>query len=560
MSLTRDDFWDREEPAPAPEPAPKRAKRAPSEDPVRSDEEQWPAPEEDAPRVRVETNPDAEGKVPPHDLDAEAAVLSAIMLDPAAMAEVADFLEPGHFFSEAHQRIFEASAWMFKNSEPIDVVLVGTRLKNTSRLAQVGGMPYLSQILNAAPAVVNVRKYAATVFDHWRARKLIETARHVMVSGYLGIADVQAYADRATIAMGDIARRSVGARGKTNAEVLAEILRRIDRKPDDDGKVATGIPYGFGSLDSVTGGMHSRELIMVLAPTGGGKTSFEINVALHVAMAHGIGVQVFSTETTKEEWLDAALCCVAQVDNEVFRSRSPTEAECDRLISAAARIAELRHLHIDETKEPTLQYITSVVAARRNAASQKVDGAPLGLVIVDHLHAMWHSGEDRKLRAELEANARGLKNLARDIGLPVLLPAQSVKIEADRKTRLKPKPTSGMTAFCKAAETHADKVFVLQHPPLYVGGRMKGDDKDRLELTPTKGRRMRTDSIMLGFRRAQSRLIDLDAETNTTRNPMLPASREMVDTRPEPKPATPMTPAAAAASEENEERLDWWES
>ena len=196
------------------------------------------------------------GRVPPHDLDAEAAVLSAVMLDPAALPAIVDFLKAEHFYSEAHRRIFEAAVWLYENGGVVDVILIGARLKTTERLGQIGGMPYLSEIMNGAPAVTNVRKYGVVVFDHWRARRIIENARHVLMSGYLGVSDVQAYADRATIAMGDIARRSVGALGMTNVEALKEILGRLE-KPKDGAPTKRGIPTGYRTIDRMTGGLHA---------------------------------------------------------------------------------------------------------------------------------------------------------------------------------------------------------------------------------------------------------------------------------------------------------------
>jgi len=500
-------------------------------------------------------------KLPPHDLDAEAATLSAILLDPAALPSVQDFLKTECFYSGQHRAIFDAASWCLANGGLIDVIKVGNRLKTTEQLAMLdGGMAYLASILNDSPATVNVRQHAAIVYEMYRARKAIEVARHTLVSGYLGVGDVQAYLDTATQTFGDLARRSVGARGMTNGEALRAIIAKLDAPKNSP--LGRGIPYGFPTLDRITGGMHSSESIYVIAQTGRGKTTFAMNVALHVALNLGMGVQVFSTETEKETWLQQAICCLAGVTNMVFQNpddRPPNEAEMARLVAAAGRVADAKWLHIDATNAPSVDYINAVVASRVTPAGQKVDGAPLGLVIVDHLHHLRDflaSDMKGKTRA-VDESTKALADSCKRFRLPFLITAQSAKVEADRKSRRLPKPTSGRLSYSSQAENNADKVFVLQHPPNERGG---GEDTGRVTMYPTKGRRMIRREIEFVFQGAEGRLIDIDAETN---GPMAAASRKQVDLKPEPppEPKVPTTPAAAAVEPEpeNEEPPPWWE-
>ena len=498
-------------------------------------------------------------KLPPHDLDAEAATLSALFLDPAALPMVQDFLKHDHFFSEAHSRIYEASEWCLANGGVIDVIKVGARLKQTERLQQLdGGMAYLAKILNDSPATTNVRHHAAIVYELWRARRAIETARHVLVSGYLGVGDVQAYLDGATQSFGELARKSVGARGMTNGEALRAIIAKLDAPRDNP--LGRGIPYGFPTLDKLTGGMHSSETIYVIATTGRGKTTFTTNVALHVAIKCGIGVEVFTTETEKEVWLQNAICALAGVTNMVFQNpdeRPPTPEELSRLVAAAGQLADAKWLHIDATNAPSVDYINAVVASRATKTGPKVDGAPLGLVIVDHLHHLkdFLAADDRGKTKAVNDSTKALADSCKRFKLPFLISAQSAKVEADRRTKLLPKPTSGRLSYSSQAENNADKVFVLQHPPLYVRGSMKGEDTSRVWLHPTKGRRMARREIEFLLQGAEGRLVDVEAETN---GPAVAASRKQIDLQPEPvAPKVPMTPAAAAAEPEDEPQ--WFE-
>lgn len=537
----------------APEPERARVRVAPEPEP------EWP---EESTASATEIDPTAGiQKLPPHDLDAEAATLSAIMLDPSALPAVQDFLRTECFYSGAHAAIFDAASWCLANGGLVDAIRIGNRLKTTEQISMLeGGMRYLATILNDSPATVNVRQHAAIVYEMWRARKAIEISRHTLVSGYLGVGNVQAYLDTATQSLGELARRSVGARGMTNGEALRAIIAKLDAPKDSP--LGRGIPYGFPTLDRITGGMHSSETIYVIAQTGRGKTTFAMNVALHVALNLGMGVQVFSTETEKEVWLQQAICCLADVTNMVFQNpeeRRPSETEMARLVAAAGRIADAKWLHIDATNAPSVDYINAVVASRVVPAGQKVDGAPLGLVIVDHLHHLRDflaSDMKGKTRA-VDESTKALADSCKRFRLPFLVTAQSVKVEADRKTRRLPKPTSGRLSYSSQAENNADKVFVLQHPPNERGG---GEDTSRAVLYPTKGRRMMRREIEFAFRGAEGRLIDIDAETN---GPMAAASRKQVDLKPEspPAPKVPTTPAAAAVETEpeNDDPAPWWE-
>lgn len=549
-------------PTPAPVHARKRAEPAPEpeveayEERVRIDASVDPeyAPKEIDPSAGME-------KAPPFDLDAEAAVLSAIFLDPMAIHQVADFLEEKHFYSGAHRRIYEASLWCHREQKAIDVVLIGDRLKKSDRLAEVGGMAYLSTIMTATPAHKNIRKHAIIVFDLWRVRTIIEQTRHILVSGYMGVPDVQVYADSAVRAIGAVARRSVGARGQTNVEALKALLSSFDREPSADGRPKRGVPYGYKTLDEMTGGMHAAEEIMVIARTGRGKTTFATDVAGHVASL-GIGVEVFSTETKKRDWLQGLVCNRARVTNAIFKrpdERPPTVQEISRITAAAAQIAQWKWLRIDETDSPSVEYITGVVAARCTPEAQQVDGAPLGLVIVDHLHQLGLDRDSRQRTKWIEEDAHALKLLAERFKVPVLVLAQSCDVDFDRKTGAMPKPKSGMVSYAKMSENHASKVFVLQHPQRRGG---RGEDQSRIVLYPTKGRGMARSEIEFELVGAESRLVDIDGETNDARQPMMAASRKQVDTRPEPEPRpnVPMTPAAASAVEPDDDVPEWYEA
>jgi replicative DNA helicase len=190
-----------------------------------------------------------EGRVPPHDLDAEAAVISSVMLDPLAFDKVNEFLKPEHFYSEAHRRIHEACVELSAEGKPVDVVQVATWLRDRERLAQVGGMAYLTEVLNAAPAVANVVSYAKTIHEKYRVRQLILACQRVSAQGYAGYGEAQQFIDSAEQAVYDIARTRESTSLFPLRDVMQETFRRMT-KANARGARITGIATGFATIGS----------------------------------------------------------------------------------------------------------------------------------------------------------------------------------------------------------------------------------------------------------------------------------------------------------------------
>lgn len=470
-----------------------------------------------------------ENTPPPFDNEAEGAVLSAVMLDCLAIPKL-DFLKPEHFYSEAHRRIYEAALELHAEGKAHDIVQVCTRLRDRKRIEQVGGVPYVTEILNAAPGVTNVRAYATTVYEKARIREAIATAQRIEATGYVGdTSNAQKYLDEAARAFGTIARRSIGAGGETNLDALKRIVAELRARSEGASAAMRGISYGFPSLDEMTGGMHSGELIYVVALTGVGKTAFSINVALN-ALAAGIGVQVFSTETSRQEWLEAAVSCRGHIDNAVWSKRAATGPEWDRVQTAMKEIAGWKHLSIDATEAPDVDYITSVCRAR-SETSVKLDGKPLGLVIVDNLHCLAPSADmAREPRKDLviKRSSEKLKALAARIGVPVLTLAQQRDNPFDKSTKLRQRPQSGSIADCRSAERDAGKVYYLHRAPMERGGKEFGEDPTRVLVIPTKARGAAVKDVELKLIGAHGRLVDIAGETQDRYDPLMP-TRDYID-------------------------------
>jgi replicative DNA helicase len=233
-------------------------------------------------RVRVVDDSGA-GRVPPHDLDAEAAVLSSVLVDPTALAKVAPFLKPEHFYSESHRLIFEACAELAARAEAIDVVNVGTLLKSNGRIAQVGGMAYLTEVLNAAPFVANAATYGRTIFEKWRVRQLIATCQTVAAQGYVDYGDAGAFIADALERVAVLERATFKPSSPPSCTPLAVLDAWESEGP------LIHEPTGIAALDDVTGGglVYGSRTFLVGAPDAG-KTALLVQLGDVFARRGGI--------------------------------------------------------------------------------------------------------------------------------------------------------------------------------------------------------------------------------------------------------------------------------
>ena len=367
-----------------------------------------------------------DGRAPPHDLDAEAAVLSAIMLDADGadtLNGLRDFLAADHFFADAHRRIFEAACAVVDAGGLPDMVQIGSRLRATYRLAQIGGMQYLADILDAVPVVHRVENYATAVHEAWRVRQIITAAQTIAARGYLGIEGVQAFADDAVEALAKVARRSLTSPLERNLDALTRIVRELGERAATVGSKVQGMATGIASLDDLTGGLHAGHVFTIAGLPGDGKTTLALQIALNVARG-GMGVLIFSTEQGRDELLLKLLSAVGRVDHDRFRDVRFSSDEWTRLIEAAREISALP-IWIDDTTELDARTMRAR-ATERASNALTIDRVPLGLVVVDYiqnLSAPAGAFNPKKIDTVTDA-AKLVKAMARQLKVPVLSLAQ----------------------------------------------------------------------------------------------------------------------------------------
>jgi replicative DNA helicase len=464
-----------------------------------------------------------EGRVPPHDLDAEAAVLSAVMLDPLAFDKVNEFLRPEHFYSEAHRRIHEACVELSAEGKPVDVVQVATWLRDRERLAQVGGMAYLTEVLNAAPAVANVVAYAQTIHEKFRVRQLILACQRVTAQGYSGYGEAQQFIDSAEQAVYDIARTRESTSVYPLREVMQETFRRM-MKATERGARIIGIPTGFDRYDRMTSGLHDGELTIVAARPGMGKTSLVLNMAINVASPQelenardpnerwqepGYAVVVFSLEMPREQIVNRMLCSEARVDVSRVRTGMLAPSDWSKLTQAAAHLNNL-NIWVDDSAALSILELRSKVR-RLQAEFDRVDPATgekkqrVGLVVVDYLQLMSGRQNANSREQEISEISRGLKRLAKELMLPVIALSQLNRAVETRGEKSK-RPQLSDLRESGAIEQDADNICFIYRDDYY---NKESAERSVAELIVAKQRNGPTNTVKVKFDAQYTRFEDL---------------------------------------------------
>jgi replicative DNA helicase len=441
----------------------------------------------DKPRTPREP-PIVAGRVPPHDLDAEAAVLSAILLKQEALDQVAELLRPEHFYSEANGKIYEATIELIRQGSPVDTVQVASYLRDRERLAQIGGVAYLAQIVDATPAVAHVQAHARTVREKWRLRRLIAECQRVAAEGYGDVGMVQEFIDGAEQAVYELARTPEASSVQPIAQVLRVAFEQISKAAERGDRI-TGVPSGYAKFDEKTAGLHAGDLMIIAARPGMGKTSFVLNLGVNVASPRtivvpgpqdrgygdaerkepGFGVAVFSLEMPREQLATRMVCSEARVDVGKLRGGHLLPEDWRRLTEAASFLSMLP-IWLDDTPAIGLLEVRAKVrrmqAEYNRPATADSPERRIGLVVIDYLQLMSGRPNAQSREQEISEISRGLKQLAKELRVPVIALSQlnrAVETRAgkDKRPQLSDLRESG------AIEQDADTIVFIYRDEYY---------------------------------------------------------------------------------------------
>jgi replicative DNA helicase len=364
---------------------------------------------------------EVESRVPPMDLEAEASLLTLLAIDASALAHVSAMIGRADFYSSSYGWIFEAMCDVHAAGDTLDSVSVAHRLREIDRLPQVGGISGLTDALRHGVSNANAVRYARIIRSKARRRASIAAAQRIAAEGYAGGEPDDEFLARAERLMSEATRLSDSDTLTGNAETLAELVRGILRA-QQTGSSVTGLPTGLDRYDRMTLGLHSKQLTVVGARPGAGKSALGGTVAVNVARA-GVGVLFFSLEMSRDEIIARAVSGAGRIDGTLLKTGLLSPTQWERLHTAAQTVNALP-LWVDDKTGVTVQDIR----ARAFGAIEQTKRmkTALGLIVVDYLQKVAVPVPDRrKGRYEQVGDiARGMKQLARETSLPVICLAQ----------------------------------------------------------------------------------------------------------------------------------------
>lgn len=357
-------------------------------------------------------------RVPPHNIEAEEAVLGSLLIDQEAIIKIADLVAPSDFYKEKNTIIYETIVTLFANHEPIDILSLSNKLKENEQLEKAGGRSYLVSLTNVVPSAANIENYASIVQKKATLRKLINAAGKILELGYTEQEEVNSILDNAEQQLFQVSQGHLKQNFVAVKSVLSEAFDRIDEIHRDSGALR-GVSSGFTELDNVLGGFQKSDLIILAARPAMGKTSLALDFARNIAK-NNTPVGLFSLEMSKEQLVDRMLCAEADVDLWKMRtgklSHSGEADEFPRIGHAMGILSETP-LYIDDSAGCTVTDIRT--KARR---LQMEHG--LNMLIIDYLQLMEGSSNAENRVQEVAKISRALKQLARELNIPIIALSQ----------------------------------------------------------------------------------------------------------------------------------------
>ncbi len=422
-------------------------------------------------------------RTPPNSAEAEESVLGAVLLSAEATNLALEKLHAEDFYRPAHQLIFESITVLFDSNEPIDAVTVAEQLRRSDSLDKIGGIGYLTHLLDAVPVASSIEYYAEIVEEHALRRRLMNAGGQVAgfaTSMDKPINDVLDLSEQSVYAVSD---RRVGSGLALIDPLLGQAVETAELRAQQGGDV-TGLPTGFRDLDRKLAGLHKSNLVILASRPGMGKTALALNIAQNVGSS-GEAVAVFSLEMSREEIVSRMLCAAGRIDSQNLRTGKLTDHDFTKLSQAANQLYK-KPIYVDDSPGMT---VTEIRAKSRRLARRP----GLSLIVVDYLQLMHGSGAENR-QQEISEISRNLKNLARELEVPVLALSQlnrSLESREDRRPRLGDLRESG------AIEQDADVVMFIYRHEYYHPEDM--DTKGIAEVIISKHRQGSVGGVQMTF-------------------------------------------------------------
>jgi replicative DNA helicase len=431
-------------------------------------------------------------KILPNSIESERAVLGAVILEHKSIFAATEVLTVEDFYLEGHREIFRAMLGLAEEETSIDLVTLREELRRRNKEEADGGAAYLASLTDGLPRGINLAHYARTVRAKATARQLIQLSQETMTRCYQGEERPAAVLERAESEIFRIAAREVRGGFQSAKELAPQAYREIEEASKHEGPV-TGLDTGFADLNRMTGGLHRQNLVVVAARPGLGKTSFCLNIAAHAALRRGKRVGIFSLEMSKAEIMKRMISAAAEVDSHRIQSGYLNREDWARVSRATAELSEAP-IHVDDSANLTMLQVRA--KAQRLALEHGLD-----LVVVDYLQLVSGSGRRHENRTqEVTEISRGLKNLAKELDVPVIAASQLNREIEKRSGRRTPQLSDLRES--GSIEQDSDVVLFISRDDIAA-------EDGTAEITVAKHRNGATGAFGLAFDRRCTRFRDL---------------------------------------------------
>lgn len=443
-------------------------------------------------------------RIPPHNIEAEQSLLGAILVDPESMIKVADAIRPQDFYKDSHRLVFEGMIELFERHEPIDLLTLGNRLEEKQQLKQVGGRTALVELTNKVTTASHIKQYAQIIQKKATLRRLISAASNITALGYKEEEDVDALIDEAESTLFNVSSNFIKQSFTPIQSVLAGAFDRIDELHKERGKLR-GLPSGFTGLDNLLAGFQKSDLVILAARPSVGKTSLALDFARNVAVRAKKPVGLFSLEMSKEQLVDRLICAQGGIDLWKLRTGRLSERDDDfpKIGEAMGQLSEAP-IYIDDSAAANIMNI-------RTKARRLQSEHGLSMLIIDYLQLMEGRGGGGDNRTQEVAEiSRGLKQIARELSIPVIALAQLSRAVEQSKPAI---PKLSHLRESGSIEQDADIVMFLYRKAAdrnYLPEELSPEDKTTGELHVAKHRNGPTGMVKLYWDSARASYKNLE--------------------------------------------------
>ena len=409
----------------------------------------------------------------PQNIDAEEAILGAILVSPVCMNKVVEHIRPESFYKPAHRYVFEAMLQLYNSEDKIDIVSVSDVLNINQKLDMVGGRAFINDLSYKTITTTNVEYYAKIVQEKAIKRSLINAGSEIISSGY-DLNPIEESLEVAEKLIFDIASQKASQALVPIKDLVMDAYATIEERYNNKGQL-TGTPTAYYDLDAMTNGLQKSDLIILAARPAMGKTSFALNIAQNVALKGNVPVAIFSLEMSKDQLTQRLLCAEAEVDTQRLKTGNMQAKDWEKLADAMEKFHQCpATIYIDDTAGVTITDLRA--KCRRLAMAEK----NLGLIVIDYLQLIEGTGREDRLQ-QISGISRGLKILAKELNVPIIALSQlsrAVEGRTDKRPQLSDLRDSG------SIEQDADIVMFIYRDEYYKNA---NDEEEMAEKASNKG-------------------------------------------------------------------------